>query len=265
MATIDGMNSFGGRGIGRPVGPGRMTLRFMAAAMTFAALTAACGSSVDGGDGGDEDAALSSETTDEAANDPTTDGSADGDQPEEEVATTVDAADPSADSLADAEASAAAFSQCLRDQGVDIADLEISADGSLDLGNLVGSVDPEDPEVQQAMLACQSMLSGGLGSSLNDFLTSQTFEDALAGFSDCVRNEDYDVKTLTLDSLVAAMLSGDPGPDPRGIDGSVDPILATALGLDANDIDVLNTIDGCADAVQAGLADLNLGSLAGDS
>jgi hypothetical protein len=171
----------------------------------------------------------------------------------EAVGTTADPADIEA-----AEASAAAFSQCVRDAGVDAPDLAVSADGRIDLGPLVSSVDPTDPAVQQALLSCEGSLEGGLAGSLAGILGSQSFADALVSFSQCVRDDGYDVEDLTFPALAGALLGS--GMDPSNPDpNAVVPILATAVGLDPDDPAVVDTVSGCVVVIQSGLAGLGLG------
>ena len=171
----------------------------------------------------------------------------------EAVGTTADPADIEA-----AEASAAAFSECVRDAGVDTPDLAVDADGRIDLGPLLSSVDPSDPALQQAFLACEGSLEGGLAGSLAGILESQRFADALISFSQCVRDDGYDVEDLTFPALAGALLGS--GMDPSNPDpNAVVPILATAVGLDPDDPAVLDTVGGCVVVIQSGLAGLGLG------
>ena len=159
--------------------------------------------------------------------------------------------------LEQAQQSAQEFSQCVRDQGIDVPDVEVGADGELDLANLIATADPADPAVQQAILACQGSLNGGLAASLNQILESQTFADALVSFSQCVRDGGYDVADLTFAAVVSATLGS--GIDSSAGEDSVGPILATAMELDPTDPAVIETIDGCVVLIRNSLGELGLG------
>jgi hypothetical protein len=58
-----------------------------------------------------------------------------------------------------------AFSQCMRDHGVDMPDPEFSEDGSVTMFGGPGDpgMDPSDPTFQQAQEACQEIFGGGPG------------------------------------------------------------------------------------------------------
>ena len=227
--------------------------------LVLAAIAVVLATSCGGGDGDDADegtisTAAAASTADESTEVDTTDTTAD------DTANAVDdTADATADDIADnAAASAQEFSQCMRDAGVDVPDLAVDATGQLDIGGLVSSVDPADPAVQQALLACQGSLDGGLAGSLNSILQSQTFADALISFSQCVRDDGYEVEDLTFAAVAGAVLGS--GVDTSNPDeDAIAPILATALGLDPDDPAVADTINGCVTIIRNGLGDLGLG------
>ncbi len=54
------------------------------------------------------------------------------------------------------------FSQCLRDNGVDVDDPDFSG-GGLPTGGLFGDFDPEDPANADAIEVCQTLFAGGVG------------------------------------------------------------------------------------------------------
>lgn len=161
--------------------------------------------------------------------------------------------------LATAGQSVADFTTCMNERGVELPELTLDANGNLAVGELLTNLDTNDPATQSALFACQGQLDAAVGGQLTELLESQTVEEALALFSQCVRDGGYDVADLTLPSLIAGALGGDLGEDPRGETGSIDPFLAAALKLDPQDVDVLNTVDGCATIVEENLNDLGLG------
>lgn len=165
----------------------------------------------------------------------------------------------SGDDLATAGQSVAAFTACMSERGVELPELTLDASGNLVVGELLTSLDTNDPATQSALFGCQGQLDDAVGGQLTELLESQTVEEALALFSQCVRDGGYDVADLTLPGLIAGALGGDLGEDPRGETGSIDPFLAAALKLDPQDVEVLNTVDGCATIVEQNLNDLGLG------
>jgi hypothetical protein len=59
-----------------------------------------------------------------------------------------------------------AFSQCMRDHGIDYPDPEFTEDGGITMSigpGDEGGLDPSDPGFQEAQEACQEIFGGGLG------------------------------------------------------------------------------------------------------
>lgn len=235
--------------------------RSIATLITAAVLIAGCGSGEDAAeDAGIEDGLATTAPADSDAETPAGDESDSSGQTEtdEESEAKAGGGGEAGDlDLEQAQQSAEEFSQCIRDQGVDVPDLEVDESGELDLANLIATVDPADPAVQQAILTCQGSLNGGLAASLNQILESQTFADALVSFSQCVRDGGYDVADLTFAAVVSATLGS--GVDASAGEESVGPILATAMDLDPADPAVIETIDGCVVLIRDSLGDLGLG------
>ena len=79
--------------------------------------------------------------------------------------------------------------RCMRDRGIDVPDIGITADGQLDLrpGDLVG-IDVESEAFREAFTSCIAVfqLSGGFDVSLDPELEA-LFQDQLQEFSQCMR------------------------------------------------------------------------------
>jgi hypothetical protein len=132
-----------------------------------------------------------------------------------------------ADPLAQAEEAMLAFTQCLRDQGIDVGDPTVGPDGSLQLppieftveSDSTGAAEPDFSEFEKMMAPCEELLDG-LGSSGSSGDASG-FEDALVEYTQCMRDKGVDM----------------PDPDFSGNGGIID--LGTAgmddVGFDAAD------------------------------
>ena len=104
---------------------------------------------------------------------------------------TIEVVDNTADDEADTEQAMLDFTQCLRDQGLDIQDPEINADGNLNFRGLIEGSDDLDREALQAGFeACQSELEGitlgGRGG-----LDRTAIQDTLIEYSACMRDNGY--------------------------------------------------------------------------
>lgn len=89
---------------------------------------------------------------------------------------------------------ALAFTQCMRAEGVDLADPAVNADGSIDLfqPGANSNIDPNDPAVTDAADVCGDIIAGasflpGAG------LDQSEIEDRLLGFAQCLRDLGFDV------------------------------------------------------------------------
>lgn len=86
------------------------------------------------------------------------------------------------------------FTQCMRDEGVDLPDPTVNADGSVDLfqPGAISNIDPDDPAVANAVEVCGDLIAGasflpGAG------LDQSEIEDRLLGFAQCLRDLGFDV------------------------------------------------------------------------
>lgn len=165
------------------------------------------------------------------------------------------------------EESSLAFSQCMRDEGVDFPDLGVDASGNIDLNDLPADFDGQDPDVQDAFTQCQSILdAGGFGERIRETIESDEFEQALIDFSGCVRDQGFDVGDLTLTSLASAAFQTPPPSDdePQTADreagfGDSGGIFARALGLDPDDPEVEAAIETCVPIMEGAMSGLGLG------
>ncbi len=105
------------------------------------------------------------------------------------------------------------FTQCMRGEGVDLADPTVNADDSIDLfqPGANSNIDPNDPAVTDAIDVCGDIIAGasflpGAG------LDQSEIEDRLLGFAQCLRGLGFDVDDPDLSGGLAggpAALFGD--------------------------------------------------------
>lgn len=92
---------------------------------------------------------------------------------------------------ANQEQQALKFTQCLREQGINMADPTVDAKGNVRLRPPMGSDEPSRAEMQKARDACQQYLQG----LQQDFMgQDQTqFRDSLLKYAQCMRKNGYDL------------------------------------------------------------------------
>jgi hypothetical protein len=127
----------------------------------------------------------------------------------------------------DAEEALLAFTECMRDQGVDMSDPEVDADGNLRLNfrELVsGDIDRE------TMLAARDACSGLLEGVAQRFDQEDrtAIEDQLLSFAACMRDEGIDMPDPQFGAGPGAG-GGDPGGGPFGQLDPDDPEFQAAL------------------------------------
>lgn len=197
-----------------------------------------------------------SDGSDDSAADVATLVSADGVGDAADAATRTDEA---AEELS-ADEAALAFSQCMRDEGLDFPDLTIDAEDNIDLRSAFQTVDQGDENFAEAQQVCGEVLQqAGFGGGRRAAAESPEVQDALLEFSACVRDAGYDVGDLTIGGQGAP---GQPGQAGAGEDGAAadgggqqgqaraglgnrNDRFAQQLGLDADDPEVQATIEGC--------------------
>jgi hypothetical protein len=103
-----------------------------------------------------------------------------------------------ADPLVETEEAMLAFTQCLRDQGIDVDDPTVDANGNLQLPpiNLEFEADEADPEEAMAgmealMAPCEEHLEGITQTTSSG--DDSKFEDALLEYAECMRENGVDM------------------------------------------------------------------------
>jgi hypothetical protein len=84
-----------------------------------------------------------------------------------------------------------AFTKCMREHGVNMADPTVDANGNVRLQSPTGSDRPSEAEMQKARDACQQYLRG-----VTQGFTAQNqtqFRDSLLKYAQCMRENGYDM------------------------------------------------------------------------
>ncbi len=237
--------------------------RTLPVVVALAFLMAACGSS----DSGDDVASLE----------------------DDEVATLQDAADAAVIEDEDEpevapEDAALAFSQCMRDEGLDFPDLSIDAEGNIDLREGFESIDRSDESFQEALGVCQGELAnGGFGGGRRAAFESEEVQDGLVAYSDCIRDQGFDVGDLALGQGAGAPGAGGQGAGQGGQGdqdgdgtgpaqgqrqggfGNIANRLAQQLGLDPEDPEVTAALETCQPVLDQAFAGTALGGTNDDN
>jgi hypothetical protein len=92
---------------------------------------------------------------------------------------------------ANREQQALRFTQCMREQGINMPDPTVDAGGNVRLRPPMGGDEPSQAKLQKARAACQQYLQG----LQQDFMgQDQTkFRDSLLKYAQCMRNNGYDL------------------------------------------------------------------------
>jgi len=191
---------------------------------------------------------------------------------------TSDSPEPAADE-ASADEAALEFSQCLRDEGLDVADIGVDAQGNIDVRSALRDVDPGTEGFREALDACREILEGvGFGGGRGALADNTEIADAMLEFSDCVRSAGFeDVSDLTLggpgQGAGTPDVDGAPAGDapPEGGRGSREggfgdrsTLFAERMGLDPNDPEVVATMDTCMPIVDQAFSDAGVGQPPGN-
>lgn len=195
------------------------------------------------------------------------------------VASLEDSSDPATATGAEVELSAdeaaLAFSACMRAEGLDFADIGVDANGEIDLRTAFQDtgIDPRSEEFRDGMDVCGDVLvaagfgGGGGRAGLADDPETQ---DALVAYSDCIREQGFDVGDLQLG--VPGEGGGQPtdgegadgAPRGQGQDGFGDrnDRFALQLGLDPEDPEVAVALEACASIIDTAFS--GIGPSVGD-
>lgn len=171
------------------------------------------------------------------------------------------------------EDAALAYSECIRNEGVDFPDIGVDADGDIDLRDAFQSagIDPRSEEFQAAREVCQPLLEGigfGGGGGRAALGDNPELADAFVEYSDCIRDQGFDVGDLTLGGGPGAGGATPPadGEPPQrgqgqGQGGFGDPSarFAQQLGLDIDDPAVVDALDQCSPIIEAAFSAAGFG------
>jgi hypothetical protein len=168
----------------------------------------------------------------------------------------------------DVDDAALELSECLRNEGIEVPDIGVDADGNLQLRDVFREIGPGTEGFREAVEACSEILEGiGLGAGAGGVRNDPAIADAFLEFSDCIRDQGFaDVPDLTLsppgggdgqagDAADGAGAPPDPGQG-RGDGGFGDrnARLADRLELDPDDPEVVAALDECAPIIDNALA-----------
>jgi hypothetical protein len=103
------------------------------------------------------------------------------------------------DSARDAEVAMMAFTECLREQGIEAYDPVVDAEGNVQKPELAEGVDPKSEELSVAWEACALHLEG-VTFEKERVDTSEYLDQALATTT-CLRDRGYDVDDPTAETL----------------------------------------------------------------
>jgi hypothetical protein len=137
--------------------------------------------------------------------------------------TNLQAEESSIDDDVDVEQAMLDFTQCLRDEGMDIEDPEVDADGQFGFRAMAESAgDVDRQELREAFETCQSELEGitlrGAG------IDRTAIQDTLIEYAACMRDNGYDMEDPDLSSFGPGGGGGEGQPgEGGGPFGDIDP------------------------------------------
>lgn len=157
--------------------------------------------------------------------------------------TTTDAEADATEAPSDPEEAILAYTQCMRENGVDLPDPDFSVEPGEGGGGFFGQggIDPEDPDFQEAQEKCGSNLESIQGTFNPD--NQEQFQDAALELAQCMRDRGFDVPDP--DFSQGGPGQGGPG---GGILGD--------SGLDPEDPEVQAALEECQEAA---FGDLDIG------
>ena len=167
-----------------------------------------------------------------------------------------------------ADEAALEFSQCLRDEGMDVADIGVDADGNIDLRSALQNVEPGTEGFREAMDSCLDVLEGvsfGGRGGPGGLADNTEIADAMLEFSDCIRSEGFeDVPDLTLEGRGGgAPTEGGPPAggegDREGGFGDRSTRFAEQLDLDPDHPEVIEAMNTCMPVLDQAFSDAGVG------
>ncbi|MDF1595912.1 MAG: hypothetical protein P1T08_07430 [Acidimicrobiia bacterium] len=169
--------------------------RLLLVVVGISLVTAACSS----GSAGDEVASLTATATD-------------------------DIVDPVVDEEVDRETALLAFTQCLRDEGMEVDDPEVGADGQLRMPR------PAEDGDRDAMQAAREACSGFLEGVTLGFEQRNTteFQDMLLEYASCMRENGYEMADPDLSGFQPGSGQGGGGGIFGGLEDRDDPVFLAA-------------------------------------
>jgi len=118
-----------------------------------------------------------------------------------------------------------AFTQCLRDEGIDVPDPEFNADGSLQLSSFNDFDGIDEDQLVAARDACSQFLEGV---TLENFGFDRTaIEDTLFEYAACMRDQGFEMPDPDLDGFLRRTLA----------QGEQNPEGAAGLGIFGGELD----------------------------
>lgn len=186
-----------------------------------------------------------------------------------------------ATSTLDADEAALEFSACLREQGLDVPDIGVDADGNVQVRDALDAIDRSDGSFRDAMDACADILAGtgfggGAGGPGGNLRDNVEIQDALVELTDCMRDQGFDEATeLTLGQPGGGQDGDETGQPPadgqRGQgerqgpgQGGQTTRFITQMGLDPEDPAVVDAMEICAPIIDEAFTAAGVGQ-PGDS
>jgi hypothetical protein len=185
-------------------------------------------------------------------------------------ATAGTAADDAAATTLDADEAALAFSQCMRDEGLDFPDIGVDANGNPAIRDAFAAsgIDPQSQEFRDGIGACREILAGaGFGGRGGGRADDPEIQDALVEYSECLRDQGLDVGDVQLGGngqnggangnngdAAAGGEDAPPRGQGRGRFGDPSERIAENLGLDADDPEVAGALQTCGPILETALS-----------
>ena len=133
--------------------------------------------------------------------------------------------------IVDTEQALLDLAACMRDEGIDMDDPQIDADGNVRLGAIIRQASDADPDdIRAAMEACSEYLEG-VTLGFRDFDITE-FQDQMLEFAGCMRDNGFDMPDPDFSNFLprgGARGGGEPGGGPFGEIDPNDPGFQSAL------------------------------------